>query len=326
MERERQVQRRLYMILNYGKHHVQMFVWTISDALLSYPIELKFIRIKFYIGKFSLVYDNINLNMHTWWGMIKIRMQCWMFEPVLLKRLSKSIITYIKKRKTNWIDKPMPQVMKSKMCKCIPFFFYIFIRFGHFLIYTVDYFVIKHGAIYTRKKPFTTIKSNIKQYFVIIHRSALNSDVFRSSLRCESFSWIFTFKSNRKGKRIQKHAFSHQLTHKIPLHLYADVQCTVYTFKLPGDIKWYVAFACAVQPPCRMKKPAGNYNAESTHKIMHLTKCVNLCKTQMHWNAAGWIEIPINTYSLQNVNRLNFYFLVENVNQRNFDSNANGLR
>lgn len=36
----------------------------------------------------------------------------------------------------------------------------------------------------------------------------------------------------------------------------------------------------------------------------------------MHWNAAGWIEIPINTYSLQNVNRLNFYFLVENVNQR----------
>lgn len=97
VERERQVQRRLYMILNYGKHHVQMFVWTISDALLSYPIELKFIRIKFYIGKFSLVYDNINLNMHPWWGMIKIRMQCWMFEPVLLKRLSKSIIPYIKK-------------------------------------------------------------------------------------------------------------------------------------------------------------------------------------------------------------------------------------
>lgn len=97
VEKERQVQRRLYMILNYGKHHVQMFVWTISDALLSYPIELKFIRIKFYIGKFSLVYDNINLNMHTWWSMIKIRMQCWMFEPVLLKRLSKSIITYIKK-------------------------------------------------------------------------------------------------------------------------------------------------------------------------------------------------------------------------------------
>lgn len=98
VERERQVQRRLYMILNYGKHHVQMFVWTISDALLSYPIELKFIRIKFYIGKFSLVYDNINLNMHTWWGMIKIRMQCWMFKPVLLKRLSKSIITYIYKK------------------------------------------------------------------------------------------------------------------------------------------------------------------------------------------------------------------------------------
>lgn len=50
-----------------------------------------------------------------------------------------------------------------------------------------------------------------------------------------------------------------------------------------------------------------------SHKIMHSTKCVNLCKTQMHWNAAGWIEIPINTYSLsprkcEGLKLFDFYF------------------